>query len=173
MIQMKLSLEEKRSAIFANDRRHRALLRIVWDENKTLVAFVGLNPSTADEFADDPTIRRVKGFASRWGYGGILMVNLFAFRATDPRALLSAEDPIGPWEDVGRQLAFHNPSTVVACWGAHGKLLNRGAIVAAQISRHFGGSRFMCFGKNADGSPKHPLYLRSDASLVPYQERAA
>jgi hypothetical protein len=167
---MSTPLLEKRSAIFSPCRRYRHLLRIVWDDTKPLIAFVGLNPSMADEFADDPTIVRCKGFAADRGYGGLLMLNLFALKATDPMEMRKAPDAIGPIPDVGAQLRLLDPRVVVVCWGTHGKHLGRGAIVAKQILSYFGGSRLLCFGKNADGTPKHPLYLRSDTGFQQFEE---
>lgn len=153
----------KRTATFSPCRRYRYTLDIVWDDTRPMAVFIGLNPSTADETQDDPTIRRCRGFAESWGCGGMRMLNLFAFRATDPKVMKGEADPIEHdkylnWID---ELAFgFHP--VVACWGTHGSHLGRGA----DVSEYF--NHLQCLGKNADGSPKHPLYLKSDTKLEPY-----
>jgi len=167
-----ISIFERRSALFSADRRYRNMLRIVWDESKPLIAFVGVNPSTADEFGDDPTIVRCKEFARLWGYGGILMLNLFAFMATDPLQMLTADDPVGPISDVGLELRLLDPNVVVVCWGRHGRHRDRGAEVAKQIAKYFSGTRLMCLGTNGDGSPKHPLYLAASTPLQEFEVTA-
>ena len=86
-------------AEFSKDRIHRYALYRVWDESKPLIMLIGLNPSTADENKDDPTIKRCVSFAKHWGYGGLIMVNIFAYRATDPRKMKKATDPVGPDND--------------------------------------------------------------------------
>jgi hypothetical protein len=84
------------SAYFSPDRKYRYWLLRVWDDSKPILCVIGVNPSTADETLDDPTIRRVIGFAKRLGYGGALMLNVGAYRSTDPRKWLKALDPFGP-----------------------------------------------------------------------------
>ena len=100
------------SAVFSECRRYRYVLRRIWDREKSPAMFVGLNPSTADEVRNDPTVTRCIGYAQRWGAGGLIMTNIFAFRSTDPNGLLAIEDPVGPlnnrWlkrlqkEEIGR-----------------------------------------------------------------------
>lgn len=150
-----------RAVTFSPCRTYRYTLRIVWDESLPVAAFVGLNPSTADEYQDDPTIRRCKGFAQSWGCGGMLMLNLFAFRATDPAEMKRAADPIGP---DNRLAEFLDTCTGprVACWGTHGSHAGRAAFIAPLLPE------LQCLGKNADGSPKHPLYLKADTALQPF-----
>ena len=122
-----------------------------------------LNPSTADALEDDPTIRRCIGFARDWGFGGIEVVNLFAMRATDPRELDRANDPVG--QDNGRYLhrALLRSTLIVLAWGAHGSLRDRAAATRRVVSRR----RPRCLGLTRSGEPRHPLYLRRDAPLVP------
>lgn len=84
----------KKSAILSDDRKYRYSLSRVWDESKNKVMFIGLNPSTADETEDDPTIRRCINFAKSWGYVGLEMTNLFAFRATAPKDMKNTKEPI-------------------------------------------------------------------------------
>jgi hypothetical protein len=87
------------SAVFSPDETWRYELRRVWDPTRPSMAFVGLNPSTADARHDDPTVRRCINFAKRWGFGGLIMLNAFAFRAADPREMMAAADPVGPDND--------------------------------------------------------------------------
>ena len=84
-----------KAAILSEDRKYRYVLLRTWDEAKPAVLFIGLNPSTADEEDDDPTILKCINYAKTWGYGKILMVNLFALRSTDPSILIHAADPVG------------------------------------------------------------------------------
>lgn len=148
------------SAVFSPCRTWRYELRRAWDASLPLVTFVGLNPSTADETRDDPTIRRCIGFAKRWGYGSIVMVNLFAFRATDPRDMRAAADPVGPENDA--RLGGVR-GLVIAAWGTGGAFRGRGEAV-----RSLFGSVY-ALGLTKDGYPRHPLYVRGDAELVPWQ----
>lgn len=148
-------------AIFSPCRTWRYVLWRVWDESLPKVAFIGLNPSTADETQDDPTIRRCIGFARSWGYGGIHMLNLFAFRATDPRDLKAATQPIGP-ENNNRLILYCEASQlVVAAWGAHGAYRNRGTDARSMLWK----LDLHHLGLTKDGHPKHPLYLPK--SLMP------
>lgn len=88
-----------KDAILSEDRKYRYILSRTWDETKPTVLFIGLNPSTADENEDDPTIRRCIIFAKSWGYGGLIMANLFAFRTTNPQGLYSEKNPVGSEND--------------------------------------------------------------------------
>jgi hypothetical protein len=125
------------------------------------VQFIGLNPSTADEVKDDNTIRCCRNYAKRWGYGAICMTNLFAFRATDPRDMKKAKEPIGPDNDEWLLKISGEAALVVAVWGTHGSHLGRAAQVLKCIpSLHV-------LSKNADGSPHHPLYLSADLKPLP------
>ena len=89
-----------------------------WSSAGPTVAFIGLNPSTADELNDDPTIRRCIGFARHWGFGGMYVLNVFAFRSTNPRALRGAADPVGPRNNAALLTTCRRCDMVVACWGA-------------------------------------------------------
>lgn len=92
-----------KSAVLSADRRYRYGLFRIWDLERPLAMFVGLNPSTADETDDDPTIRRCVRFASDWQYGGLIMANLFAYRATSPRDLPDGEEAVGALNDADRK----------------------------------------------------------------------
>ena len=148
------------SAVFSPDRVYRYELRRTWGPGP-VVAFIGLNPSTADETVDDPTIRRCIGFAKRWGYGGLVMLNLFAFRATDPRDMRAADDPVGPDNDRHLIAATSESGLVVAAWGVHGAYRNRDREVAGLLAWNL-----MALGLTRDGHPRHPLYVRGDAELI-------
>lgn len=121
-----------------------------------------LNPSTADAEQDDPTIRRCMGFAKDWGYGGLMVGNLFAFRATRPEILYREKDPVGDMNDLFLKQMSEQCARVVFAWGEHGKLYD----AAIRVSAMFPGAG--CLGKNKSGMPKHPLYVRKDAALTQY-----
>lgn len=155
-----------RGAIFSNDRNYRYVLWRVWDDALPKVAWIGLNPSTADETKDDPTIRRCVGFARDWRYGGIYMLNLFAFRATSPKVMKAAVDPVGLENDwYIRDYAGFRSKRVIAAWGTHGDHRNR--------AQHFAGKcelALACLGLTKGGCPKHPLYLPAATRLIVYSE---
>jgi hypothetical protein len=132
----------------------------IWDPTGGVVTFIGLNPSTADAVQDDATIRVCVAYARRWGFGGICMLNLFAFRARKPKDMLAAEDPVGPENDYHIEYLAARSTEVIAAWGAHGKHLAREAAVVSLLGR-----QLKCLSSNKDGSPHHPLYL--PANLEP------
>lgn len=142
-----------RDALLSDCRRYRYSLYRVWDHFLPKVLFIGLNPSTADENDDDPTIRRCIGFARSWGYGGIFVGNLFAFRATRPEDMLSAKDPVGPMNDQTLLAMSGLCGMTVAAWGKHGSFMDRGNIVHKMMPV------MSALKLNKDGSPSHPLYL--------------
>jgi len=151
-----------KDAILSEDRKYRYILSRTWDETKPTVLFIGLNPSTADENEDDPTIRRCINFAKSWGYGGLIMANLFAFRTTNPQGLYSEKNPVGSENDYYIKKFANKSEKIIACWGNHGCLNNRSQIVYELVdSLH-------CLDTNKSGEPKHPLYIRSDAKPKPY-----
>lgn len=157
------------SALFSGDERYRYYLTRVWDPGKPLARLIGLNPSTATHEEDDPTIIRCMGHARRWGAGGIMMLNIFAYRATDPKQLRTVPDPVGPLNDYHlRCLGCDAWGIVVPCWGVHGKLYSRGETVREMLRRGTR-DRLQVFGLTKDGYPKHPLYLRGDTKLVPWR----
>lgn len=115
--------------------------------------FIGLNPSTADEKYDDPTIRRCIGYARDWGYAGLCMMNLFAFRATSPDDMRAAEDPVGPDNDRALIDMAEFAGVIVAAWGVHGTHLGRDEEVRKMIPElHY-------LQLTKEGIPGHPLYL--------------
>lgn len=146
---------------------YRYTLDRVWDASLLTALFIMLNPSTADASEDDPTIRRCRSFATREGCGGLTVVNLFALRSTDPAALTSHPDPVGPQNDVHIALALdRQPAVVIAAWGAHPFAKPRAAQVAGLLTAH--GGQPQCLGVTKNGDPRHPLYVRGDAPLAPW-----
>lgn len=143
----------ERDASLSPDRRYRYVLTRSWRPKAGFAVFIGLNPSTADERQDDATIRRCLGFAAAWGYGGIAMLNLFAFRARYPRDLLAAADPVGPSNDEFILTAVEHASVIVACWGTLGDHRNR----AAEVRRLVPNLHYLRLTR--EGHPSHPLYL--------------
>ncbi|CAH1748242.1 protein of unknown function [Thauera humireducens] len=152
----------KTDAKLSECRQYRYALWRTWDDSKPYAMFVGLNPSTADETDDDPTIRRCIGFAKDWGYGGLCMANLFAYRATDPSNMFSAQDPIGPQNDVWLERLAKDAGIVVAAWGNHGGHLGRSKTVSALIPN------LQCLKVNKSGEPAHPLYQPSTAKPIAF-----
>lgn len=143
-------------------RRYRYTLERCWDINLPTVMFIGLNPSTADEFSDDPTVRRCIGFARRWSFGSLLLANLFALRATDPKALLVHPSPIGPSNDSWIQRMASRADLVVAAWGTRGSLMNRNSAVTKSIEK------LHCLATTKNGFPRHPLYMPSAVDPQPF-----
>jgi hypothetical protein len=135
-------------------------------EGKGTCTFVGLNPSTADETKDDPTIRRCMDFARRWGYARLAVVNVYAFRCTDPRALRDAADPVGPENDAVLSVVFAGSDLIVAAWGIH-----TGEDRVADVMR-LPHRPFACLGLTKEGAPRHPLYLPRTTTLIAFGSKA-
>lgn len=127
---------------------------------------VMLNPSTADAERDDPTIRRCIFFARQSGFGGVEILNLFAFRATLPADLKAAADPVGPDNDAHLRDLFARHRAALAAWGAHGAFRSRADVVRRMAEEQ--GIALTCLGRTAQGQPRHPLYLRSDSTIRPF-----
>jgi hypothetical protein len=127
---------------------------------------VMLNPSTADAEKDDPTIRRCIAFAARERFGGVEILNLFAFRATAPAGLKAAADPVGPDNDLHLRDLFGRHRTILAAWGLHGAYLGRAEAIMRLAATL--GARLTCLGRTAHGHPRHPLYARGDCAILPF-----
>jgi hypothetical protein len=139
---------------------YRYLLWRAWAPGRRAL-FIMLNPSTATATEDDPTIRRCIGFARAWGFDGLEVANLFALRSTDPTALYAHADPVGPLNDTTIADAAKRAGRVVCAWGAHGKLMARGAAVLCALWD--AGIVPMVLGLTAGlAQPRHPLYMRKD-----------
>ncbi|MFH8295064.1 DUF1643 domain-containing protein [Streptomyces sp. NPDC018059] len=155
------------AAVLSADRTHRYLLSRIWNPRRPPLGFVMLNPSTADAHTDDRTIGRCTAFARREEAGGLLVVNLFALRATKPRpALTEFKDPVGPYNDSFIHHAADACETLVVAWGSHGTINDRGRQVADRLWDR--GTALRCLGTTRSGQPLHPLYLPAATPLVPY-----
>ncbi|MAX82399.1 MAG: hypothetical protein CL843_19750 [Crocinitomicaceae bacterium] len=152
-------------AVISDCGKYRYRLWRIWDKSKPLVGFCMLNPSTADASVDDPTIRRLIGFAKSWGYGGFIVVNLFAMRTPKPVMLKTAADPVGPDNAKHLSEVAGLVDTVICAWGNHGKFAMADKL--AMVCMH-GKTVTKALHINADGSPKHPLYIKGDAVPVPF-----
>ena len=153
------------SAIISECGFYRYELRRIWQPKTGLVCWVMLNPSIADANIDDPTIRRCMGYTARWGYGGIIVVNLFALRATNPSNLRESTDPIGPDNYHYVFKASWEAKITIAAWGIRGKYLKQNEKVLAQLTN----AHYLALTK--DGSPGHPLYLNSELQPIPFEGR--
>ncbi len=155
------------SAVFSLDKRYRYILRRAWGD-ATVVNWIMLNPSTADHEVDDPTIRRCISFSQEWGFGGLAVTNLFAFRATSPKALKAREvAPVGNENDnIVRHVAGLS-GLIVCAWGDGGKLYERDKKVLQILSTF----QLKCVGVTNGGYPRHPLYIRGTTELCDYQGR--
>lgn len=152
--------------IFSKDLRYRYVLT---RDLKNLLGhgtllFIGLNPSTADDTVDDPTIRRLKKFTVRLGFQKLVIGNLFAYRSTDPKIMFEQEDPIGPDNDFYLKKQIELCNIVLCAWGNGGRFKNRDRHVLKMI-----GAKSYCLKTNSGGTPAHPLYLPSNLKLTPYQ----
>lgn len=157
-----------REAIFSPDRVYRYTLWREWgvgtlsifqhrEAPDAYVQFIGLNPSTADELKDDPTIRRCIDFAKQWGFGAMCMTNAFAFRATNPEVMKAHPSPYGPENITWIVKVAREAGLIVAAWGKHGIHEERDKTVLRWIRAN--AKTVHCLGTNQDGTPKHPLYL--------------
>lgn len=136
---------------------YRYVLRREWfPGGGQKVMFIMLNPSTADARKDDPTIKRCVGFAKAWGYSGLYVGNMFAWRATDPRELPSGIRAIGPSNGSWLRYMARQSSLIIAAWGSNRRVAERAEILRGQF-------KLRCLGVNKDGQPCHPLYLPGDA----------
>lgn len=161
-------LSDMRSeATFSTCGLYRYNLLRVWNDMLPRACWIMLNPSTATATTDDPTIRRCMGFARAWGYGGIEVVNLFAWRATDPAELLTqTSEKVGPDNDQHILESSARCGVRIAAWGVHGKLGDRGRHVLAMLTHPL--REVYHLGLTKDGYPRHPLYVKGDTKLTPF-----
>jgi hypothetical protein len=152
----------ERDAYISACGKYRYSIERVWDRQLPSVLFIGLNPSVADAEVDDPTLNRCIRFAKDWGYGGVFVGNLFAYRATDPKELTRIGDPVGPENDVWLARLRTAVDLAVAAWGYRGALHDRAAMVAQNLGR------LHCLGTTRSGAPRHPLYVRAAMLHVPW-----
>lgn len=157
----------QKGAIFSSDENkiYRYQLWRIWDESKPLVAFIGLNPSTADANEEDPTLKRCIRFAESWGYGGVYMINLFALKSPKPDALYEGTlDIIGEENNQHIQNVLGKVEKVICAWGNHGILRNRHKEVLKMIAK----AKPHYLKLNMSGQPAHPLYLPQHLSPTAY-----
>lgn len=154
-------------AVISDCRRYRYILRRTWDHDAPRVLIVMLNPSTADAKTDDPTIRSCVRLCKWRKDGGFEVVNLFAYRATDPKELQSAVDPVGPGNDNAIEMALLRCDIAICAWGAHPGAIERGAAVHSLLRLRR--PAVFCWGTTKHGAPKHPLYIKSGTPLITYR----
>ncbi len=143
-------------ALYSDCLRYRYALTRTWGDGRR-VLFVMLNPSTATEIQNDPTVERCERRARALGFGAFRVTNIFAWRDTDPRKMRAATDPVGPENDAAILEGANWADQIVCAWGTHGAHLNRGAAVEALLRRS--GCVLHHLGLSKDGHPKHPLYI--------------
>ena len=155
------------SAVLSACGRYRYELTRRWGDGP-LLEWVMLNPSTADADSDDPTIRRCIGFARHWGYGAIVVHNLYAFRATNPEVLVNLDDPIGPLNAMYLSADRSQDDCTIAAWGANAAALGWWNGYPYDITDVMRGRKLYCLGTTLGGAPRHPLYVRGDATPQPW-----
>lgn len=153
-------------AVYSACGGYRYALTRVWDEGAPRIAFVMLNPSTASEAADDPTVARCVRRARDGGWGAVRVCNLFALRATVPARLKAHAAPEGPGNDAALADACRWADAVVAAWGVHGAHRGRGPEVERRLRRDAGA--LLHLGRTRAGHPRHPLYVSYRVALVPW-----
>lgn len=145
------------TAVYSDCERYRYLLTRTWDGEGRRVLFIMLNPSTATERQNDPTVERCERRARALGFGAFRVVNIFAYRATDPRDMRSARDPVGPDNDRAILDSLGWADQVICAWGTHGAHLGRGAQVEHLLRAS--GQDLFHLGLSKAGHPRHPLYI--------------
>ena len=157
------------SAAISDDGMYRYSLTRAWSAGPAAV-FIGLNPSTADGTEDDPTIRRCVGFAKRWGCGTLVMLNLYAYRATNPGDLVDVLEAgidiegLFNWVYWNKHLRLVRPTSVVAAWGSTASTLRLPPSKALSACDSY----MQCLGLTKGGYPRHPLYIKGDTPLQHY-----
>ena len=157
----------QKSAILSDCGAYRYELRRTWDKRRPILLWVGLNPSTADHINDDPTNRRIADFSQRWGYGGYVLANLFAYRSINPKALTEVADPVGPDNDAHLAQLSKAARHTICAWGNHGKRLNRASAVLPLLDTP------MALGITKQGQPLHPLYCPANRQPKSFCELGA
>ncbi len=146
---------------------YRYVLRRRWAEQMPAIGIVGLNPSTADAHTDDPTVTKCLKLARFWGYGGIILVNLFAWRSTDKNEIRRVADPVGPDNDSTIRDTLATVDDILVAWGNDGVYLGRSGVVRTILARFQ--KRIFCIKENNTGEPVHPLYQSDRSRLRPME----
>lgn len=157
-------------AVYSECESYRYLLTRTWNPTGQKALFVMLNPSTATEFQNDPTVERCERRARTLGFGAFRVTNIFAFRATDPRVMRAQPDPTGPANDAAILESQLWADKVICAWGNHGAHLGRGRAVEAMLRRS--GSPLWHLGLTLGGVPKHPLYIGYAAQPIVWDQAA-
>lgn len=156
-----------REAVLSADGVYRYTLGRRWSQGPRRATFICLNPSTANAEIDDPTVRKCVGFAKRWSMDALTIVNLYAFRATDPARLKRAGFPVGPDNDRSIVAACTGAERIVLAWGGNvGPGDRRVLSVVAMLRKE--AVQLWCLGRCDNGSPRHPLMLAYETPLIPY-----
>ena len=163
---MLADLFTKTGAVFSPCKTYRYRRWRTWDASRKPIVFLMLNPSIADENQNDPTVERCQRRAMSMGFGGLQVVNIFGLVSTDPQGLYTCDDPVGPENNEAILEAVKDAGMVVCAWGTHGEHVNRAREVVELLKS--AGVSPQCLGQNADGSPKHPLYVSYAVSPVAY-----
>lgn len=165
------TLTGRGGAWFSDCNRYRYKLYRIWDDSLPLICFVMLNPSTADDLQLDPTLKRCKARAMKLGYGGFSVLNLFAYRATDPAEMKRQADPVGPENDETILREVAQVDAAICGWGNDGAHMQRAYAVTELLERVAAGKLFALKvnGDNGKGHPSHPLYLSYDLQPKPYR----
>jgi len=145
-----------KGAFFSNCKKYRYTLWRIWDKNKPYAVFIGLNPSVADATIDDPTIRRCIKYAKDWNLGGLYMLNLFSYIATDPKEMKNNKYPIGKLNDECLIKISKEAGIIIGAWGNDGSHLMRSKSIKKLIPN------LHCLKINNTGEPAHPLYQKSN-----------
>ena len=143
-----------KDAVVSNNELYRYQLSRIWNSSLPMVMFICLNPSTADHNDDDPTILKCIKYAQNWVYGGLLMGNLFAYRATNPSDIKKVDDPVGPLNNHYLKLMSQQVIQIVCGWGNHGTFLDMDDEVRCMFDKLY------ALKRNVSGTPSHPLYLK-------------
>lgn len=163
---MLADLFTKTGAVFSPCNTYRYRLWRIWDDTRPPLVMLMLNPSIANVEINDPTVERCQRRAVAGGFGGLQVVNIFALVSTDPARLYAHADPVGPDNDAAILDAIKDGGMLIAAWGTHGQHVGR-ALFVMEMLRKAGVTPY-CLGTNADGSPKHPLYMKNSIEPQPY-----
>lgn len=159
------------SATFGGHDAYRYRLTREWEAAASRICWLLLNPSTATARQDDSTVRRVVDFSRQWGFGSVVVVNLFALRTADPVRLRSHPDPVGPDNDEMLVRTLRTAEQVVVAWGNNGTTVNPATSVRRdrEVNELMAGTRAVCLGHTKTGQPRHPLYLPRSTRPIPFR----
>ena len=153
----------KKDAIISDNDKHRYCLSRIWSNGDNIVAFIGLNPSTADANKDDSTITKCVNYAKQWGFDGLYMINLFSFRATDKEEMLKDDNPTNAENDKCINKYINKANKVICAWGNDGVFKNRHKYIIDNFENLY------CLTINKTGQPHHPMYLKLDIQPIKYK----